>query len=186
MGIERKLLEHLYNIPEIDYCDLIDYFQTNYKDAHTVNFLTQVGDVLMEVICYNNYILLTLDAIPYGQFGKLINHNGDRLLDFNLAKEIWTKIDAKLTVKGRKRVEQLRREDLQIDINNTQKRNSTIQMRTAVVVGLATIANLAISYSNYRLTKENSKITPTTQIQTPLPSQPPIPSPKSLPPSTSR
>jgi len=177
MGMERKLLEHLYNIPEIDYCDLIKYFNEHYPDPHVDNFLKQVRAILLEFVGRKDYI--TLDGLPYGDFGTKVDYKGQNVMfDFNIAKDYWGEMKAKLTLTGRKYVEELRKEELQERTNAGLKKNSDAQKLTAIIVGAATIANAIIAGFNYNLTKQNHKeqTIQTTQSRHILtPSQPRVP-----------
>ena len=146
--MQRKLLEHLSNVIEIDYCDLLKYFKEYYPQTQTEDYLDAVRTTLYDLL-RNNYIKIKDSDIPITNIGQITNYDKQDIiftLDHATKPEIWgDRLKGKITNEGRKFLAEIVRNEKQDEINGRLKRNSNIQVGTAIAVGVFTVFNVIIA-----------------------------------------
>ena len=133
--MQRKLLEHLANVIEIDYVDMLQYFKEYHPATQTEDYLEAVNDTLVNL--RNSKYIRLKESKPVEEIGKIRNHNGiDVILTLDLAIELWgDKLKGKITNEGRHYLADIIRNEKQDEINNSQKiSNQLIALFTGILI----------------------------------------------------
>jgi hypothetical protein len=164
--MQRKLLEHLENVEEIDYCPLLEYFKEFHPVTQTDDFLAEVKTTL-ETLHDKKYIRFKDTDVQIGWIGLSRNHDGVmKTVTLDFAMELWPNgFKGKITNEGRHYLSDIIRNEKQDELNASFKkmndetipRNNTIQICLTGAIVLATIVTVIISALTYIKDKENRK-----------------------------
>jgi len=164
--MQRKLLEHLANVTEIDYVDLLKYFKEYHPATQTEDYLESVNDTLVNL--RNSKYIRLKESKPIEEIGKIRNHNGiDVVLTLDLAIELWgDKLKGKITNEGRHYLADIIRNEKQDEINNSQKiSNQLIALFTGILILLTAYPLIK---DGCITKKESKRIEPQCQMTPPI------------------